>query len=73
MVSFLREKSDKFNAFKLLFLNLMRDKNRQLNKAIKIKSDHGKEFKNSLFTKFCNKHGIDHEFSTPKTPQQNGV
>ena len=51
----------------------MREKNIQLKKAIRIRSGHGKEFENSHFTKFCNKHGIDHEFSTPKTPQQNQV
>ena len=69
-VSFLREKS---NAFNILFLKLMREKNRQLKKAIRIRSDHGKEFENSHSTKFCNKHGIDHEFSAPKAPQQNQV
>ena len=25
------------------------------------------------FETFCNKHGIEHEFSLPRTPQQNGV
>ena len=68
-VSFLREKSDTFNAFKILFLKLMHEKNRQHKKAIRIMSDHGKEFENSHFTKLCNKHGIDHEFFAPKTPQ----
>ena len=47
-ISFLREKSDTFNAFKILFLKLMREKNRQLKKAIGIRSGHGKEFENSL-------------------------
>ena len=36
-------------------------------------SDHGREFENSHFDNFYNKHGIRHEFSAPKTPQQNGV
>ena len=31
------------------------------------------EFENALFESFCMKNGIEHEFSTPKTPQQNGV
>ena len=57
-VSFLREKFDTFNAFKILFLKLMREKSRQLKKAIRIRSNHGKEFENYLFTKFYNKHGI---------------
>ena len=72
-VRFLREEFDTINAFKILFLKLMREKNRQLNKAIRIRSDHGKEFENSIFTKFGNKHGINHEFYALKTPQQNGV
>ena len=72
-VSFLREKSYTFNAFKILFLKLMREKNRQLKKATRIRSDHGKEFENSYFTNFCNKRGIDHEFSAATTPQQNRV
>ena len=73
LVSFLREKSDTFNAFKILFLKLMSEKNKQLRKAIRIRSDHGNEFENSHLTKLCNKHGIDHEFSSPKIPQQNRV
>ena len=40
---------------------------------VKIRSDHGKEFKNAKFDAFCNEHGIKKEFSAPKTPQQNGV
>ena len=40
---------------------------------VKIRSDHGKEFKNARFDSFCEKNGIKKEFSAPKTPQQNGV
>lgn len=39
----------------------------------RIWSDHGGEFENAQFEKFCDKYGIHHEFSAPKTPQQNGV
>ncbi|KAI3467948.1 hypothetical protein Pfo_024611 [Paulownia fortunei] len=42
-------------------------------KIARIRSDHGKEFENSIFSNYCDKHGIFHGFSTPKTPQQNGV
>ena len=72
-VRFLREKSDTFNAFKILFLELMCEKNIKFKKDIRIRSDHGKEFENSYFTKFCNKHEIEHEFSAPKTSQHNRV
>ena len=40
---------------------------------MKIRSNHGKEFENAKFKAFCNEHDIKKEFSTPKTPQQNGV
>ena len=72
-VSFLREKFETFNAFKILYLNLMREKNKQLKKTIGIRCDHEKEFENSLFTKFCSKHGINHEFSTLMASQHNGM
>ena len=35
--------------------------------------DHGGEFQNSMFERFCEKHGISHSFSAPRTYQQNGV
>src|ERR1044071_5428822 len=38
-----------------------------------IRSDHGTEFENYEFLTFCREHGIDHNFSAPYTPQQNGV
>ena len=38
-----------------------------------IRSDHGRELKNIDFEEYCNEHGIDHNFSAPRTPQQNGV
>jgi len=39
----------------------------------KIRSDNGTEFKNTLVEEFLDDEGIKHEFSTPYTPQQNGV
>ena len=38
-----------------------------------MRSDHGGEFQNELFEKFCEENGIMHNFSAPRTPQQNGV
>ena len=38
-----------------------------------IRSDHGKEFENIDFEDYFHEHGINHNFSTPRTPQQNGV
>ncbi|TYK22560.1 F5J5.1 [Cucumis melo var. makuwa] len=42
-------------------------------KIVRIRSDHGKEFKNEDLNNFCDFEGIHHEYSTPITPQQNGV
>jgi transposase InsO family protein len=39
----------------------------------KIRSDNGTKFKNSQIEGFLEKEGIKHEFSSPYTPQQNGV
>jgi transposase InsO family protein len=42
-------------------------------KISKVRSDHAGEFENEPFETFCEKYGIVHEFSYPRTPQQNGV
>ena len=52
---------------------LSKDHNNRLLEITGIRSDHGKEFENSLFKSLCGKDGIKHEFSAPKTPQKNGV
>jgi transposase InsO family protein len=39
----------------------------------KIRSDNGTEFKNSQIEGFLEDESIKHEFSSPYTPQQNGV
>ncbi|KAJ9544187.1 hypothetical protein OSB04_023894 [Centaurea solstitialis] len=38
-----------------------------------IRSDNGTEFKNSTIEEYLNSIGITHNFSAPRTPQQNGV
>lgn len=40
---------------------------------LKVRSDHGGEFENEPFENFCENYGIIHEFSSPRTPHQNGV
>ena len=40
---------------------------------VSLRSDHGKEFENSSFIKYCNEHGVDHNCFAPRTPQQNRV
>ncbi|XP_060972368.1 uncharacterized protein LOC133038288 [Cannabis sativa] len=73
LVDFLREKSETFGLFSALILRLQTEKDSKVGKVFRLRSDHGKEFKNVIFSDFCNGMGIHHEFSAPKTPQQNGV
>jgi len=69
-VCFLKEKNETFKEFSKLCKQLQIQTNSQI---ISIRSDHGREFDQKEFTEFCNKHGIAHNFSAPRTPQQNGV
>ena len=38
-----------------------------------IKNDHGTKFEKSNFVQYYEARGVDHNFSAPRTPQQNGV
>lgn len=38
-------------------------------KKLKVRSDHKGEFENEPLEKTCEKYGILHEFSSPRTPQ----
>ena len=67
---FLESKSDTFSAFKKLARRLQNTKNNNIGS---IRSDHGGEFQNEKFSKFCEKMGILNNFSAPRTPQQNGM
>ena len=66
LVEFLREKSEAYDKMERLCKRLQNEKGVPI---VKIRSDHGKEFENAKFEAFCNEHGIQEEFSTPKTPQ----
>ena len=69
-VEFLREKSKACEKMEIMCKRLQNEK---VAPIVKIRSDHGKDFKNEIFESFCEKNGIKKEFSMPKTPQQNGV
>ena len=71
-----------------IWVMLLRDKVKALDKIIhlckklqvgkgsvitRIRSDHGREFKNTKLATFCNDQGMHQEFSSPKTPQHNGI
>ena len=69
-VEFLRKKSEACEKMEVLCKRLQNEKGVSI---VKIRSDHGKEFENARFDSFCEKSGIKKEFSSPKTPRQNGV
>lgn len=69
-MNFIKEKSDVFEVFKDLCQRLQREKQSGI---VRIRSGHGKEFKNRKNFKFCSTEGIGHEFSSPIIPHQNGV
>ena len=61
------EAFEKFKSFKALVENESGYKMKCL------RSDRGGEFTSNEFFDFCEEHGIRREFSTSRTPQQNGV
>jgi hypothetical protein len=69
-VFFLQEKSQTQDTLK----GFLRQAQNEFGLRIKkIRSDNGTEFKNSQIEGFLEDEGIKHEFSSPYTPQQNGV
>ena len=69
-VLFLAYKNDVFHEFSKLCRKIQNEKGFTISC---IRSDHGREFENVEFDSFCDEQGIEHTFSTPRTPQQNGV
>ena len=69
-VLFLAHKNDAFHEFSKLCRKIQNEKGFTISC---IRSDHGREFENVEFESFCDEQGIEHTFSTPRTPQQNGV
>jgi len=67
---FHRTKDNAYDMFSNFCIQVQSEKEM---KILKVKSDHGDEFENEPFEYFWEKHGIIHEFSSPRTPQQNGV
>ncbi|KAH9671627.1 Integrase catalytic domain-containing protein [Citrus sinensis] len=69
-VLFVANKDDALDAFKVLCKKIQNEKGHGI---ACIRSDHGREFENHAFENFCNNLGIEYQFSSPRTPQQNGV
>jgi transposase InsO family protein len=69
-VSFLKEKTEVFEKFKI-FKALTET---QIGKRLKaVRSYQGGEFMSRDFKELCDEHGIKREYTIPRTPQQNGV
>jgi hypothetical protein len=70
-VFFLDEKGETFGFVRDLVLGL---RNERHGDAIReIRSDNGSKFRNSRFKTFCHDLGLEHQFSSPYTPPQNGI
>jgi len=67
---FIATKDETYQAFKRFSKVMQNAKNCGISS---IKSDHGGEFQNEKFDKFCSKSGIKYDFSALRTPQHNGV
>ena len=63
---FLKTKNEAFDAFRKLAKVIQNEKGL---KIVSLISDHGEEFQNESFEKFCEENGIHHNFSAPRTPQ----
>src|SRR3954471_12844992 len=69
-VKFLKHKDESYSVFFEFCTQIQSEKEC---KIIKVRSDHGGEFENRFFEEFFKENGIAHDFSCPRTPQQNGV
>ncbi|GJS13872.1 retrovirus-related pol polyprotein from transposon TNT 1-94 [Tanacetum coccineum] len=68
---FLKGKTEAFDQFKIFSKKI---KNQLGGTIVSIRIDHGRKFNNKVqFGEFCNTNAITHNFSTPHTPQSNGV
>ena len=68
---FLKSKNEAFEQFEILSKKIQ---NQSGNCIVSIRTDHGREFDNEIqFGEFCNKNGITHNFTAPRTSQSNGV
>jgi transposase InsO family protein len=70
-VFFLGDKSETFGFVRDLIVRLRNERHGNAIRAIR--SDNGSEFKNSRFDAFCRDLGLEHQYSTPFVPPQNGV
>ena len=70
-VLFMERKDEAFSHARDLILQLQNEFPKNAMRAIH--SDYSTEFKNTHFETFCASLGLEHQFSSPYVPQQNGV
>jgi transposase InsO family protein len=70
-VFFLEDKGETFGFVRDLVLRLRNERHGDAIRAIH--NDNGSEFRNSRLETFCYDLGLEHQFSSPYTPPQNGV
>ena len=58
LTNFMRDKSSAIEAFEELWLKLAKEYSHRLLKITIKRSNHGKEFDNSMFKNFCSMNGI---------------
>ena len=68
---FMEGKDEAFSHARDLILRLQNEFPKNAMRVIR--SDNGTEFNNTHFETFCSSLGLEHQFSTPYVPQQNGV
>ncbi|GKA81636.1 RNA-directed DNA polymerase, eukaryota, reverse transcriptase zinc-binding domain protein [Tanacetum coccineum] len=69
-VYFLKKKS---HAPETIMSFIKRVENQNDIKVKQLRTDNGTEFRNSILVSFCDEKGISQNFSSPYTPEQNGV
>ena len=65
----LAHKDETFSIFSKICRRIQNEKGFMISN---IRTYHGRELDNDSFEKFCDQHGYGHNFSAPRTPQQNG-
>ena len=70
-VFFMETKDEAFSLASALILRLKSEFPKGVMRAIR--TDNGTEFKNTHFEIFCSSLGLEHQFSSPYVPQQNGI
>ncbi|PKU63217.1 Retrovirus-related Pol polyprotein from transposon TNT 1-94 [Dendrobium catenatum] len=69
-VLFLGNKNNAFDDFRKFSKYIQREQGYLIHR---IQTNYGGEFENKSFQNYCDENGIRHNFSAPRTPQQNGT